>query len=267
MGQGRTSFSDRTRWRLLISEPADGAENMAIDEALLSSAGSRDECVVRIYEWSRPTLSFGRNQTARDRYDVARAGAIGVDFVRRPTGGRTVVHDRELTYSVTAPAGALGPLRASYLRINRLLLWALKSLGVEAIVAPRRMRAPSPGVIPCFDAPGEGEIVVGGRKLVGSAQFRDQGGLLQHGSVLVDGDQRLASDLLLVPSDPPPRPATLRSVLGRAPGAREFADAVQGAIVTLEDAEASAMVVDEALRSRIRRAHSRYIDERWTWRR
>ena len=82
-----------------------------MDVSLLDRARSSGECVMRIYEWSRPTLSLGRNQAARGHYDLERARAAGIDFVRRPTGGRAVLHHRELTYSVTAPAAALGPAR------------------------------------------------------------------------------------------------------------------------------------------------------------
>jgi lipoate-protein ligase A len=192
---------------------------------------------------------------------------MGVAFVRRPTGGRAVLHDRELTYSVTAPTCALGSLRESYRRINRLLRGALAGLGVDATEAVAVTRAPSPGVLPCFDVPGDGELVVGGLKLVGSAQWRENEALLQHGSILLDGDQELASSLLDAPVRSPPAPATLRSILGRTPPASELVAALRRAIVTFEDIEVSQMDLDDALRSGIRVAASRYSDEHWTWRR
>src|SRR5690349_4467943 len=130
MEQGRTSVGQEVRWRTLVSPPANGAENMAIDDALLDRARTTRECVVRLYEWARPTLSFGRNQTARGHYDLDRARELGIDFVRRQTGGRAVLHHWELTYSVTAPADLLGSLRESYSRVNRLLIGALGRLGV-----------------------------------------------------------------------------------------------------------------------------------------
>ncbi len=267
MEQGRTSARGSFRWRTLVTPPAGGAENMAVDEALMSHARRSGECVIRIYEWRRPTLSLGRNQTARGHYDLRRATELGVEFVRRPTGGRAVLHHRELTYSVTAPGERLGTLRESYRRINRILLAALRGLGVEAVVARRAARAPSPGTTPCFDAPGEGELVVGERKLVGSAQCRDGDVLLQHGSILVDDDQQLASTLLLSQTAPPPSPATLRSLLGCVPSAADFASHVTNALVTLEDADASPLVVDSALESDISGARPRFLDDNWTWRR
>jgi lipoate-protein ligase A len=267
MEQGRTLARARVRWRTFVTQPASGAENMAVDEALMARARSTGECVVRLYEWHRPTLSLGRNQTARGHYDLERAGAMGVEFVRRPTGGRAVLHHREITYSVTAPSERLGSLRESYQRINRILLAALRGLGVEAAIAPRTSRAPGPGIAPCFDVPGEGELVVGDRKLVGSAQWRDRDVLLQHGSILVDDDQPLAGTLLRSPVPAPPAAATLRSLLGRAPAPADFAECLTRALVTLEAADASPLVVDSPLESDISEARSRFLDDHWTWRR
>jgi lipoate-protein ligase A len=239
---------------------------MAIDEALLARAAERGEAVLRVYGWSRPTLSFGRNQTARGRYDLARARARGVDVVRRPTGGRAVLHWREVTYSVTAPESAMGSLRESYRRINRLLLGGLRLLGVEAQEAEGTGVAPRPGVAPCFEEPVAGEIVAGGRKLVGSAQVREHGGLLQHGSILIDDDQSLASELLIEPVAPPPPPATLRALLGRAPAIEEVAGAL-GAALERQETAASPLDLDDALHDVGHRARARYGDDAWTWRR
>ena len=240
---------------------------MATDVALLERARTSGECVMRLYTWSRPTLSLGRNQTARDRYDLARARAAGVDFVRRPTGGRAVLHHREVTYSVTAGADALGSPRESYGRINLILLAALRALGVDAAVAGRPARVVAPGSTPCFDLPGEGELTAGGAKLVGSAQWRDGGGMLQHGSILVEDDQALAASLLRTPGPPPPAAASLSALLGHAPGVTDLAAAVRTAIVTMEDPDASPLVVDTTLERRIADERPHFLDEQWTWRR
>jgi lipoyl(octanoyl) transferase len=105
---------------------------MAVDESLARSERD-DEGVLRIYRWSRPTLSFGRNQPARQRYDPLAARVLGVEVVRRPTGGREVLHDRELTYSVTAPLEILGGSRAAYRTLNEALVRALRSMGAPAL--------------------------------------------------------------------------------------------------------------------------------------
>src|SRR4051794_837993 len=96
----RRSYS---RWRVLLAPPRSGAENMARDSALQLRAASTSETVFSIYSWDRPTLSFGRHQPAAGLYDVERLRAATVDIVRRPTGGRAILHHREVTYSVTAP--------------------------------------------------------------------------------------------------------------------------------------------------------------------
>src|SRR5512132_3240243 len=98
------------RWRLLFAAPRSGAENMARDMALLSRAARTGETVFSIYSWSHPTLSFGRNQPAAGLYDVEKIRDAEMDVVRRPTGGRAILHHREVTYSVTAPVKDAPPL-------------------------------------------------------------------------------------------------------------------------------------------------------------
>lgn len=168
---------------------------MAVDEALLGSA--RDgESTVRFYRWEPGCLSFGRNQVARGRYDPEAMQRAGVDAVRRPTGGRAVFHHREITYSVAAPAGAWGSLQDCYLKINRALTGGLTRLGVPAVVVESAQgRAPRPSTKACFREPVPGEVTVGGLKLVGSAQWRDEGAFVQHGSILLHDDQHVAEDL------------------------------------------------------------------------
>src|SRR5687768_6957677 len=122
------------QWSLLLTPPLSGAENMALDEALLLRASETGTAVFRVYSWATPTLSFGRNQAARQSYDASRAMARGVDVVRRPTGGRSLLHHCEVTYSVTAPVSLAGSFRESYARINRLLVGGLQRLGVAVEV-------------------------------------------------------------------------------------------------------------------------------------
>jgi lipoate-protein ligase A len=160
---------------------------MAADVALARTLGA-GEGVLRIYEWSRPTLSFGRNQPARERFEHLPFARIaeergGLDVVRRPTGGREVLHDLELTYSVVAPLPLGLTPRETYRAVTIALAEALRSLGVPVRVTPAHARVPELGAGPCFSAPGAGEIEVEGKKLVGSAQVRIGGALLQHGSI------------------------------------------------------------------------------------
>lgn len=238
---------------------------MAIDHALMDRARHTGEVVLRVYEWASPVLSFGRNQRARGVYEDAELALRGVSVVRRPTGGRALLHHREITYSVTAPA--LESLGATYTRVNALLLDALSRLGVQATLAVPSARARMPTATPCFAEPAKGEIVVAGRKLAGSAQWRDDGALLQHGSIIVDDDQAMIPSLMREPVDPSPPPATLRELLGRAPRAAEIADALFRSVRCMEDLSATVLSPAE-IDSLERSSHVMlYRDSAWTWRR
>ncbi|HKK07370.1 MAG TPA: biotin/lipoate A/B protein ligase family protein [Gemmatimonadota bacterium] len=259
---------------------------MAVDEALMDAArGGR--AVLRLYRWDPPCLSFGRNQRADGRYDVEDARRQGIDLVRRPTGGRAVYHHRELTYSVTAPAGAWGGLRESYRRINGALLLGVQRLGARAREAGRSgARAPGPGTRACFRDPLPGEITAGGRKLIGSAQWRDRGALLQHGSLLLHDDQAVAERLRLgggvdgAAETPgvgaeeaageeasPVRAASLSELLGLEPSVDALAAALREGF-----AEAFGLPVEPAPDGvpdpeRVRQLEEAYRDPAWTWRR
>jgi lipoate-protein ligase A len=253
--------------RLLLSPPADGATNMATDEALLLRARRTGETVYRVYSWAHPTVSLGRNQAARGGYDLELARASGIGFVRRPTGGRAILHYREITYSVAAPIAAFGSLRESYRAVNRLLLEALRTLGVDAREAESSSRAPVPGLAPCFEAPVAGEVVAGDRKLIGSAQVRDGDAFLQHGSILVDDDQYLLT-VLLDTRNPPPPPATLRTLTGRAVTTHEFGDALADALRAYHGPGPDPLTLEQSLLDDVQSLiRTRYAVADWTWRR
>jgi lipoate-protein ligase A len=254
------------QWRLLTTPPATGAENMALDEALMARARTSGEWTFRVYSWSVPTISLGRNQSAVGRYDLVAIGARGLSVVRRPTGGRAILHDREITYSVTAPVEGAGDLPASYVRINRILLDGLARLGVNAAVAGRHERASSPGMTPCFDEPSPGELTLGGRKLAGSAQWRSDGALLQHGSILIEDDQSVLAELAAGSQRSIPAPATLAAALGAAPPLVQLAGVFGAAVRALEDPGATELEIDADLRAQSDRLVVRYLDDEWTWR-
>lgn len=159
---------------------------MAVDELLMESVRDGGAPTLRFYRWSPACLSFGRNQPAAGIYSADLLSEMGVGFVRRLTGGRAVLHHHEITYSVAAPAGALGGPRSAYLVINQILRAALSSLAFDVQSQDRTgLPAPIPDSIPCFAHPLPGEILFGGRKLIGSAQVHIQNVLLQHGSILL----------------------------------------------------------------------------------
>jgi lipoate-protein ligase A len=144
---------------------------------------------------------------------------------------------------------------------------ALSHLGVEAAIAAPAKRAMSPGMSPCFDEPAAGELTVAGRKLAGSAQWRSEGAMLQHGSILIEDDQSLLATLAVDRGAPIPPPATLAEALGHAPAAHDVAEALANAIQTLEGAPPLSFTIDEALRARASDLVVQYLDDAWTWRR
>ena len=251
---------------------------MAIDQALLVLAEDPGLAVLRLYAWDPPCLSFGAHEPAARRYDRSRIATLGLPCVRRPTGGRAVYHHGELTYSLASPLDRFGSLRSAYQEIHAMLAESLRSVGVTATLAPAGGPVPGVAAGPCFDAAVGGEVLVAGRKLIGSAQVRTRTALLQHGSLLLHDDQSLVRELAQAtappPLFPPPAPATLDSlrvepaVAGGAGRPANSWDAVATAI-----AEAAsrawpgqwrpldpAPVLREATRH-----HPRFADPGWTW--
>src|SRR5437667_2389638 len=161
---------------------------MATDQALLEESDRTGRAFLRLYRFDPRCISFGRNEPARERYDPDAIARLGCDVVRRPTGGRAVWHEHEVTYAVAAPIATFGGLRAGYRAIHARLVAALRRLGVEATLAADRPRPPQ-RLGACFAAPVGGAVLVGGRKLVGSAQVCEGRAFLQHGSILLAGAQ------------------------------------------------------------------------------
>lgn len=258
-------------WRLLRSVPATGVANMAVDATLLATAAGREFGVWRTYGWVRPTISFGRNEAVRTRFDAESLAASGFDAVRRPTGGRALLHAAEVTYSVTLPLESGTPWQRAYHAINHVLHRALAHLGVPAsIVGASSGTAVRPTGPVCFDAPSAGEITVGGAKLVGSAVWRERGSYLQHGSILLEDHQHRLSDAMISPGSPPPRAASLADCLPVAPTWGRVADALEASLreflSTRHDGGVSTDTV--SLDATLLAHHeSRFADPCWLWRR
>jgi len=241
-------------WRLVLDGTHEGPRNMATDHALAACLEG-GEGIVRLYGWSRPTVSFGKNEPAtRIGTDVA--------YVRRPTGGRAVLHDQELTYAVVAPLDAFGGVREAYLRINEALADALRSLGAAVDVVGHGAPSLSPDAGPCFQAPAPGEIVAGGRKVVGSAQARLEGALLQHGSILIAGDQGPLGGA---------GEASASITLSQLTGPVDLADVTLATAVGLRAGFGGrweeGVLRDDELEAAGRLETDRYGQEEWTWRR
>jgi lipoate-protein ligase A len=185
----------RAQWRLLDSGAADGFTNMAVDEALLEViAAEKGSPTLRFYSWSPPALSLGYGQSTTGAIDFHRCASLGLDVVRRSTGGQAVLHDHEVTYSVVIraddPCVASG-LLASYLTISHALVRGLSYLGITAELVPIRRGPPlSSGQASsvCFATLSSFEVAVAGRKIIGSAQRRAHNFIMQHGSIPLSHD-------------------------------------------------------------------------------
>lgn len=258
-----------TEWRLLETGAHTGPENMAIDEAVaLAHARGEVPPTLRFYTWAPAAVSIGYFQSMASEVDLAAVRAGGYGYVRRPTGGRAIFHHRELTYSVVIREELFpGSVLETYQVLARGLLAGLRRLGAPAELAAGE---PDPRAFggeanpSCFDTPSAAELVVGGRKVVGSAQTRRDGAILQHGSILIDLDYDLLFTLLRVP-DPARAAAHLRrratglqAVLGRAVAVEEvraamvagFQEALgltlsPGTLTAAEAAAAAALVRDK----------------------
>lgn len=290
-------------WRFLDSPVLRGAVNMAYDQALFEGVQDGGAPVLRFYRWAPACLSLGRNQVVVRREAVARATAArGFDLVRRVTGGAAVLHDRELTYSVAVPVGLLGSPRETYLAINRALVAGLRGLGVAAEVAGEgRARkahaadrragreagaggqegaaAGAPPLVawddPCFQAPAPGEVVAGGLKLVGSAQRCERRTLIQHGSILLAGDQGVVAECLA--GEPIGARAgttsatagftTLAALLDPLPTHAELVAAFVAGFETELGLELRPDGLTRAEEARIERLVARFESPAWTWRR
>ncbi len=175
-------------WRLLVHQRADGPWNMGVDEALLASAAGGGIPVLRLYEWDGAWLSLGYAQSVDERR-LAACGEAGVGVVRRATGGRAVLHGRDLTYALAAPAGVLpaGVIESSLL-VSGAIAAALEVLGAPVERAGLGARGHREASFDCFAGAVSGEVRALGRKLVGSAQRRVGAGTLQHGSLRLRPD-------------------------------------------------------------------------------
>ena len=254
------------RWTLLLDEPPrPGWHNMAVDQALLELSASHGEGFLRCYRWKPFCLSFGRNEPASRRYDRDRIDDLGIDVVRRPTGGRAVWHAGELTYAVAAPAGVFGTLRETYYHIHTTIRQALTALGVPSGLAgpPDRQTGLAGGA--CFSQPVGGEVVVEGRKVVGSAQVREDGALLQHGSILLEDDQAMVAAVTNGEA-PPGAEAALNLVVPTPLAAGDVAEALaREAHAWVGEWGPDRHAAERAARSAA--LGERFRSPTWTWRR
>jgi len=179
----------RYQWRLILDPPLSGQENMDHDLELMEEVASGESPpILRIYRWSPPAVSLGYFQDENEVVDLKACLNAGVDVVRRPTGGRAVLHDQELTYSIIVPEAHpfinKGGVMDAYRAISRGIITAFNLLDIVAVLTPEEQYRAGLAPGSCFDSSTAYEIQVDGKKVVGSAQLRRDGIILQHGAIL-----------------------------------------------------------------------------------
>lgn len=247
------------RWRLIVDGAAGGAWNMAVDRAMLvAHAAGEVPPTLRLYRWTPPAVSLGRFQSVDD-VDLPYCAAEGLDVCRRPTGGRGVLHDDELTYSIVAGVadGLPRGVRRSYAVLCEALAEAYRALGVDASLTARDRGERGSGA--CYLHATSADLSLGAAKLSGSAQVWSGDSCLQHGSFVVDRDVTREARVFMLDDERTRElersTATIEAVIGRRPSWEEIASAVAEAVgrvfsVEVEPAKLSGDEVEMAGRMR-----------------
>ncbi|MCS7198213.1 MAG: lipoate--protein ligase family protein [Candidatus Bipolaricaulota bacterium] len=253
--------------RLLDTGTHGAAMNMAIDEALLLLCDEKPKVTLRFYGWARPTLSLGYFQSVHE-IDLEECERRGFDWVRRPTGGRAVLHDYELTYSVIAPIEVLGEsIAQSHEKISRALAVGLEKLGLHAEFTQSRASVKEVSAA-CFAVPAAVELTVGGKKVIGSAQVRTKGSLLQHGSIpiTIDFDALAAVLKIAQPDLLRKKAAGLAEFLGYEPSLDALKDALRQGFAEFFQVELQASELSHeeyALAEKL--CTEKYATRAWNW--
>jgi lipoyl(octanoyl) transferase len=269
----------KTTWRLIRSLSGRGAWNMAVDEAILEACATGESLpTLRLYSWEPACLSLGYAQPVTD-VDLNALHRHGWDLVRRPTGGRAILHTDELTYAVIGPQHELrlaGGVLESYQVLSKALLDALHRLSIPAQAQEKPLSAlgaDSKGPV-CFEVPSNYEITVNGKKLIGSAQARRKGAVLQHGSFPLFGDLSRIIDVLSFPDEATAKGAAVRlherattaeEILGLPldweTASQAFTEAFSAALNL--DLQPGALSVDEQARA-VELFNKKYAHPEWT---
>jgi lipoate-protein ligase A len=259
------------QWQLIVeAKPLRGSWNMAADEFLFSSLSAEPRTVIRFYQWERPTASLGYTQGVEKTIDLDYCRRHGIDVVRRMTGGKLVLHDREITYSVaSSDCGTFtSTLAGSYRAISQALILGLSKMDLEARLAGMAPKSYTKGTLPCFSFAARDEIEVAGKKIVGSAQKRSGVKFLQHGSIPLAHDERLLKAISLLKENTSEiRMTSLGEALGHA---ADFGWAVKRLIAGFEEffkVKLNLLALSEADFERIRAIEIRkYANPSWTLR-
>jgi lipoate-protein ligase A len=266
----------RAEWRLILSPPLPGSINMAVDSAILAAVEEGiSPPTLRLYSWDPPCLSLGYSQPFSD-IDQDRLIESGWDIVRRPTGGRAILHTDELTYSVIGPKTDPrlgGGLMESYRRISQALFDSLVNLELPVMIHQGKNPLANNQPV-CFENPSDFEITVEGRKIIGSAQARKMGALLQHGSLPLYGDLTRITQVLKYQNAEDrnkacqtllEKAATVADILGRDISWQEAADAFRSSfsrVLNLDLKEEKLSAQEDILTRDLQ--NNKYDNEIWT---
>lgn len=263
---------NETVWRFVQGDWADGAYHMALDEALLAlCAQGRSPPTLRAYGFWPLCLSLGRFQSAQREVNQEQCYRRGIDVVRRPSGGRAVLHQNDLAYSLVAPdrdPKVGGRPRETYQRLALALAEAVRSLGATAVaISDGPNFVPASGL--CFQNPAPSDVTVAGTKIIGSAQARRRGAILQHGSIRLGGEAHPLHRLMHLPQVVARREddqVGLRHLLGRRLTRRTVAQALREALARLLEVDfvpGNLTPEEEALAHQLR--EERYANPQWNW--
>lgn len=259
-----------TDWRLLISPAADGAWNMAVDEAVLEAVSSGAvPPTLRFFTWDPACLSLGYNQKAAESCDMEYLKMRGFTMVRRRTGGRAVLHEDELTYSISADSSLFGggSVLDVYMMISGALSDGLRAFGVAADLVPAYSDKGKEKSAACFDVPSSFEVAWKGRKIVGSAQFRSGRYFLQHGSILMSADIDALVKACALPESMKARLeggiATVGEALGRKVGRYELVSSIAEEFRKLVGSNLIESELTASEQARARELLGKYGDGSW----
>jgi len=269
------------RFRLFLDDFSNSATNMALDETLLRGQLEKD-CPpsIRLYRWKPAALSVGCLQRIEDEVDLELCRKHGIDYVRRLTGGKAVLHDDELTYSIIIPASHRklegSGVVESYRTISKALVRSLRLCGIKCDMAPKIVPGQaSQGSRICFETPSTYEVMAGNRKIIGSAQTRDKGVILQHGSVPIDWDTEKMFDVMGIPAEGRKRyrkrfNERATNIVAELGYRIEFEELVQCFVEGFEDTFKVELIPSEYSKDEIRTAQSlareKYASDEWNLR-
>ena len=257
-------------WLLVIDRvPQRGSWNMAVDDFLFHSLPEAPLTYLRFYCWQRPTVSLGYSQKMRRVVDLKFCEEQGIDIVRRMTGGKLVLHHKEVTYSICSSDGETfsSKLIDSYRLISEALMQGLRRMGLEPYLADAPPKSYLRGNLPCFSYPARNEVEVNGKKIIGSAQKRTGSRFIQHGSIPLEDDEGLLNSVSFHKGEENLlRKTSLSQLLGKAVSFDWAVEHFISGISEFFQAKLTPKIFDDTEKKAILRIEKeRYANKDWTF--